>query len=86
METNTSQQWDTFWYSDIREGLPRVLGNKGTWPFTFREQGYKRKIKLGTLEQKHILGNREQQNRRTREHKENFVGNKGTWTPSGGPH
>ena len=21
------------------EGLPGVLGNKGTWPFTFREQG-----------------------------------------------
>ena len=42
------------------EGLPGVLGNKGTWPFTFREQGNKRKIKLGTGEQKHILGNREQ--------------------------
>ena len=52
----------------------------------FREQGNKRKIKLGTWEQKHILGNREHQNRRillgnSREHKENFVGNKGTWTP-----
>ena len=23
----------------IFEGLPGVLGNKGTWPFTFREQG-----------------------------------------------
>ena len=39
------------------EGLPGVLGNKGTWPFTFREQGNKRKIKLGTRKQKHILGN-----------------------------
>ena len=25
------------------EGLPGVLDNKGTWPFTFREQGNKRK-------------------------------------------
>ena len=46
------------------EGLPEVLENKGTWPFTFREQEKKRKIKLGTREQKHSLGNREQQNRR----------------------
>ena len=21
------------------DGIPGVLGNKGTWPFTFREQG-----------------------------------------------
>ena len=27
---------------------PRVWGNKETWPFTFREQGNKWKIKLGT--------------------------------------
>ena len=26
-------------YPSISEGLPGVLGNKGTWPFTFREQG-----------------------------------------------
>ena len=53
-----------------REGLPEVLENKGTRPFTFREQGNKMKIKLGTPEQKHILGNREHQNRRNtfREH------------------
>ena len=38
----------------IKVGLPGVLGNKGTWPLTFREQGNKRKIKLGTREQKHI--------------------------------
>ena len=43
-------------------GLPGVIGNKGTLPFTFREQGNKRKIRLGTREQKHILGNREHQN------------------------
>ena len=24
---------------DKKEGLPGVLGNKGTWPFTFGEQG-----------------------------------------------
>ena len=46
------------------EGLPGVLGNKETWAFTVREQGNKRKIKLGTREQKHILGNKEHQNRR----------------------
>ena len=27
----------------INEGLPGVLGNKGTWPFTFREQGISQK-------------------------------------------
>ena len=48
----------------VRARLPEVLGNKGTWPFTFREQGNKRKIKLGTREQKYILGNRKHQNRR----------------------
>ena len=26
-------------YQPSIEGLPGVLGNKGTWPFTFREQG-----------------------------------------------
>ena len=26
-------------YHSISEGLPGVLGNKGTSPFTFREQG-----------------------------------------------
>ena len=36
--------------SAISEGLPGVSANKGTWPFTFREQGSKRKIKLGTRE------------------------------------
>ena len=43
------------------EDLPGVLGNKGTWPFTFREY---------IREQKDILGNRENQNRRNtfREH------------------
>ena len=44
------------------KGHPGVLGNKGTWPFTFREQWNKSKRKLGTREQKHILGNREYQN------------------------
>ena len=45
-------------------GLSGVLRNKGTWSFTFREQGNKREIKLGTREQKHSLGNREHLNRR----------------------
>ena len=53
-------------------GVPGgFCGNKGTWPFTFREQGNRRKIKLRTREQKHILGNREHQNGRNtqlREH------------------
>ena len=52
------------------EGLPGVLGTKGTWPITFRGQGNEKKIKLGTREQKHSFGNREHQNRRNtlREH------------------
>ena len=52
-----------------KQEAPGVSGNKGIsiWPLTFScflgtwEQ---RKIKLGTREQKHILGNREHQNRR----------------------
>ena len=35
----------------ISEGLPGVLGNKGIWPISTREQGYKGK---GT---KNVLGN-----------------------------
>ena len=45
--------------------------------FSFNKE-FQRKIKLGTRDQKHILGNREHQNRRntfkgTREHKENLL-------------
>ena len=29
----------SLWYFVTFEGLPGVLGNKGTSPFTFREQG-----------------------------------------------
>ena len=55
---------------DVAEAPPRVSGNKGTRPLTFWEHGNKKKIKLGTWEQKHILGNREHQNQRNtfREH------------------
>ena len=31
----------------ISEGLPRVLGNKGTWPFIFGEQSDILKLLLG---------------------------------------
>ena len=30
--------FEPFSYILLNEGLPGVLGNKGTWPFTFREQ------------------------------------------------
>ena len=58
----TTLQSLTQW--NLYEPLPGVLGNKGTCPLTFLEHGNKRKIKLGTQEQKHILGNREHQNQR----------------------
>ena len=66
---------------------PGVSGNKGTWPLTFWEHGNKGKIKLGTREQKHVLGNREHQNRRNtfREHGNTRKILLGTWTSPGGP-
>ena len=36
----------------ITEGLPGVLGNKGTWPISTGEQGNKGKISKGAREQK----------------------------------
>ena len=59
-------------------------GNKGTCPFTFREQ----ENKTGNTGTKAYFGNKGHQNRRNtfREHKGNLVGNKGTWTsPAGRP-
>ena len=55
-----------------KEGLPGVLGSKqGTMPFSFREQGDKIKIRLGTREQEHVLGNGKHQDRKNtfREHR-----------------
>ena len=44
----------------ISEGLPGVLGNKGTWPMSTREQGNKDRISKGTRERKTFYGTRKQ--------------------------
>ena len=60
-------------------------------PRGFREQGSKRKIKLGTRKQKRIIG-KSIGNTKIEEillwntgTQRKFVGNKGTWTPPGRP-
>ena len=64
------------------EDLPGFFENKGTWPFTFREQ---KENKTGITGTKAYFRKQGHQNRRNtfREQgnaRKNFVGKKGTWT------
>ena len=55
--SEASRVWPVFM------GSPRGFREQGNMAVNFLEHGNKGKIKLGTREQKHILGNREHQNR-----------------------